>query len=118
MGPVYHLPLWYYLSPGVGCLRVLQLIDSVILLGDLNAHVCSDSGTWTDVSGRNSLLNMKHVLLLDHSFSIMNTIFKYKSVCNCRLHQESLGCRSMIKFVIISSDLRAYVLNTLVKGGA
>ncbi|KAI3356430.1 hypothetical protein L3Q82_017645 [Scortum barcoo] len=35
-----------------------------------------------------------------------------------RGHQDTLGWRSMIDFVVISSDLRLYVLDTQVKRGA
>ncbi|MGL5782874.1 MAG: endonuclease/exonuclease/phosphatase family protein, partial [Plesiomonas shigelloides] len=83
--------------------------DSVVLLGDFNAHVGSDS----ESSG---------VLLLDfcasHSLSIMNTMFKHKGVYQYTWHQDTLGWRSMIDFVVVSSDLRLYVLDTRVKRGA
>ncbi|TWW53113.1 R2 Retrovirus-related Pol polyprotein from type I retrotransposable element [Takifugu flavidus] len=36
----------------------------------------------------------------------------------CTWHQDALDCRSMIDFVVVSSDLRPHVLDTQVKRGA
>lgn len=45
-------------------------------------------------------------------------MFEYKDLHNHTWHEDTLGCRMMISFVIVSLDLWLYVLDTWVTTGA
>ncbi|KAK3519697.1 hypothetical protein QTP70_001565 [Hemibagrus guttatus] len=48
----------------------------------------------------------------------MNTMFKHKGAHQYTWYKDTLGWRSMIDLVVVSSDLRPHVLDTRVKRGA
>ena len=68
---------------------------------------------WVD---RTAHLNRSCVQLLDvctsDSLFITNTMFIHKSGHKSTWHQDTLGQQSMIDFVVVSSDLRPYELDT------
>ena len=52
-----------------------------------------------------------------YSLSITNTMFSRKTVHECTWHQYALRRQSGIYFVVVSFDLRMYVLDSQVKRG-
>ena len=96
--------------------------DSVMLLGDLNAHVGTDSRKWKGVIGRNGSrsLNANGELLLDFcalsGLSIMNTFFRHRDIH--KFTWKRAERRSLIDFIIVSADFKYLLTDVRVKRGA
>ncbi|KAK3543152.1 hypothetical protein QTP70_011945 [Hemibagrus guttatus] len=84
-GPNSSVEYSTFLETLRGVLEGAPTGDSIVLLGDFNAHVGNNSDTWRGVIERNGPpdLNSSGVLLLDFcarlSLSMTNTMFKHKS---------------------------------------
>ena len=75
------------------------------------ALVGKDSKTWRGVIGRNKLPDLNRSGVQSLNACARNSL-------SITLHQDILGGQSMIDFVVASSDLQLYVLDTRVKRGA
>ena len=57
-----------------------------------------------------SILLFDLKILVNHAFSLTYTLFGHKVVHKCSWHQATFGLKSTIYFVVVSSDVRLYVL--------
>lgn len=89
--------------PWMGCLRVLHL-ETLMLYWDFNGHMGNNS--WRGVNERHSLPD------LFCYWTSVQTTEKHVCVHKCTWHQNTLGHRSIISCVIVSSDVLPYVLDT------
>ena len=98
--------------------------ESIVLLGDFNAHVGTDNETWKGVIGRHGVAganeNGRYLLQLcsSNGLSIMNTFFQHRDVHKYTWNRPSMGQKSLIDFCIVSADLFSSVLDVRVKRGA
>lgn len=102
-------------------LSKLSPTDSVILMGDFNAHVGSDHHAWSNVIGEygDPDVNKSGEKLLDfcesNSLSIMNTFFEHSDRHKYTWYRESTNQKSLIDFIVVSQDLRRYVTDVCIK---
>lgn len=102
----------------------LHRTDSLMLMGDFNAHVGNDTMTWGSVIGKNGDAHLNHngELLLDfcagNALTVMNTVFQHKDIHKYTWYRDALGQKSMIDFIMASPDLKKQVLDVRVKRGA
>ncbi|MGH2507006.1 MAG: reverse transcriptase domain-containing protein [Ktedonobacteraceae bacterium] len=105
-------------------LETVSPTDSLMLIGDFNAHVGNDDRTWRGVIGRNGPpdFNRSGRRLLDFcassGLSIMNTYFQHRDIHKYTWQRESCGQRSLIDFVVVSADLKSQVMDVRVRRGA
>ena len=98
--------------------------ESLVLLGDFNAHVGIDNATWKGVIGQHGDpdINKNGRCLLQfcatNGLCIMNTFFQHKRNNKYTWYRDSLGQRSLIDFCIVSADLFSTESDVRVKRGA
>ena len=115
-----------FLDEVLGVLEGIPGTDSIVLLGDFNAHVGNDAQTWKGVIGKNgdSDINAQGRLLLDFcaggGLSIMNTFFHHKDIHKYTWYrlEDSAIQKSLIDLFVVSGDLRKSVMDVWVKRGA
>lgn len=106
------------------CLLALPSTDSVMILGDFNAHVGNDIQTWGSVIGRHGDAHLNHngEHLLDfcsgNGLLIMNSWFQHRDIHKYTWYRDVLNQKSIIDFIIVSSDLRSQVQDVRVMRGA
>ena len=98
--------------------------ESLVLLGDFNAHVSIDNETWKGVIGQHGDpdINKNGRCLLQfcatNGMCVVNTFFQHKRIHKHTWHKDSLGQRSLIDFCIVSADLFSTASDVRVKRGA
>ncbi|CAF3742888.1 unnamed protein product [Rotaria sp. Silwood1] len=97
----------------------VPVTDSILLIGDFNAHVGNDSQTWNGVIGPNGDkdINNQGRQLLDFcansGLSIMNTFFQHKNIHKYIWYKTGgpITQRSLIDFAITSDNIKRKVMD-------
>ena len=98
--------------------------ESLVLLGDFNAHVGINNATWKGAIGQHGdpeINNNERCLLqfcATNGLGIINIFFQHKRIHKYTWYRDSLGQHSLIDFCIISADLFSTVSDDRVKRGA
>ena len=83
--------------------------ESIVLLGNFNAHVDTENKTWKGVIKRqgDSDINRNGRFLRQfcatNGLCIMNSFFRQKEIHKYTLYKDSVGQRSIIDFCIVSA---------------
>ena len=112
-----------FLDEVFGVLEGIPGTDSIVLLGDFNAHVGNDAQMWKGVIGKNgnSDTSAQARLLLDFCtggrLSIMNTFFHHKDIHKYTWYRlgDSATQKSLIDLFVVSDDLRKSVMDVCTK---
>ena len=113
-----------FLDEVSAALQKVTPAESILLLGDFNAHVGMDNETWKGVIGKQGDpdVNRNGKCLLQfcatNGLCIMNTFFQHKRIHKYTWYRDSVGQQSLIDFCIVSADLFSSVLDVRVKRGA
>ena len=101
-----------------------HLLNLQSWIGDINAHVGTDTDTWKVVIGKHGVIglnkNGRYLLQLccSNGLRIMNTFFQHREVHKYTWYRFSMDQKSLIDFCIVSSDLFSNVLDVRVQWGA
>ena len=115
-----------FLDEVLGVMERIPGTDSIVLLGDFNAHVGKDAHTWKGVIGKNgdSDANAHGRLLLNFcaggGLPIMNTFFHHKDIHKYTWYmlEDSATQKSLIDLFVVSDDLWKSVMDVCMKRGA
>ena len=98
--------------------------ESLVFLGNFNAHVGIDNATWKCVIGKHGDpdINKNRRCLLQfcatNELCIMNTFCQHKRIHVYTWCRDCLGQRSLLDFCIVSAGLFSTVSDVRVKRGA
>src|SRR5215471_13234852 len=100
--------------------------ESIVLMGDFNAHVGKDADVWRGVIGEQGdvSFNEQGRLLLDFcassGLSVMNTYFQHRPDHRYTWSRPGAAAtqRSIIDFFVVAENLRRSVMDVRVKRGA
>ena len=98
--------------------------ESIVLMGDFNAHVGTDTDTGKGVIGKHGVTELNEngsyllQLCCSNGLRLINTFFQHREVHKYTWYRPSMDQKSLIDFCIVLLDLFSDVLDVRVKRGA